>query len=109
MVSNQSPPVPVLVRVTTAYPVWGTTAVRLDGVDVTDAGIDLGAGAMGATLEIELTNRLQEVAGTVAPDAGRTAGEARDPEILDRLRARAREVSLAEGEIKTIDLAVMQR
>ena len=48
----------------------GVRAIRLGGVDVTDAGIEFRAGVDLKDLEIELTNRLSSVAGVVANSRG---------------------------------------
>ena len=48
---------------------WQLKSIRANGVDVTDAGVDVGSqGASG--IEIEMTNRLQQVAGAVADARG---------------------------------------
>jgi hypothetical protein len=49
---------------------WTLKAVRYQGVDVTDAGLDVSGGQRVEGIEIELTMRAQEVAGTVTNAAG---------------------------------------
>jgi hypothetical protein len=57
---------------------WQVKAVRLNGTDVTDSGIEIDArGADG--IEIELTNRRQEVSGVVT-DAG--SGPVKDYAVI---------------------------
>jgi hypothetical protein len=52
-------------------PGWQVKAIRVNGTDVTDSGLDVGSqGASG--VEIEMTNRLQEISGVVT-DADRKA------------------------------------
>ena len=52
-------------------PGWQVKAIRVNGTDVTDSGLDVGSqGASG--VEIEMTNRLQEISGGVT-DADRKA------------------------------------
>ncbi|HET9832580.1 MAG TPA: carboxypeptidase regulatory-like domain-containing protein [Vicinamibacterales bacterium] len=48
---------------------WQLKAVRVNGIDVTDAGVDVNAqGTSG--VEIEVTNRAQQISGTVTDGAG---------------------------------------
>ena len=46
-------------------PGWALHAVRLNGVDVTDTGIDFTPGGDFSAIEIELTNRVSELSGVV--------------------------------------------
>jgi hypothetical protein len=135
-------------------------AVRLNGVDVTDSGIDFKPNESLSGLEIELTTQLSSVSGVVTdarsnavkdysvvifprdrerwgpgsrylnfgrPDQdGRykalnlppgdyyaialdyvEQGANTDPEFLDRIRERAVEFSMADGETKNLDLRLM--
>ncbi len=48
---------------------WQVKSIRANGVDVTDAGVEVGGqGASG--IDIEMTNRLQQVSGSVADAKG---------------------------------------
>jgi hypothetical protein len=48
---------------------WQLKLVRVNGIDVTDTGVDVGG--QGATgIEIEMTNRLQQLSGTVTDSNG---------------------------------------
>jgi protocatechuate 3,4-dioxygenase beta subunit len=47
---------------------WQLKAVRVNGVDVTDTGVNVGADG-ARDIEIEMTNRIQKISGTVT-DAG---------------------------------------
>jgi protocatechuate 3,4-dioxygenase beta subunit len=49
---------------------WSTRAERLNGVDVTDTGLDLRPGEDVSGLEIELTNQQSQVTGTVSNSRG---------------------------------------
>jgi protocatechuate 3,4-dioxygenase beta subunit len=49
--------------------VWQLKAIRVDGVDVTDTGIDVGPQGV-KDVEIEMTNRGQQISGTVTDAAG---------------------------------------
>jgi hypothetical protein len=52
-------------------PGWQVKAIHVNGTDVTDSGLDVGSqGTSG--VEIEMTNRLQEISGVVT-DADRKA------------------------------------
>jgi protocatechuate 3,4-dioxygenase beta subunit len=51
-------------------PGWTLHAVRLNGVDVTDAGIEFTPGGDFSAIEIELTNRLSELSGVVTNARG---------------------------------------
>jgi hypothetical protein len=49
--------------------VWQVKSVRVNGIDVTDTGLDVGS--QGATgIEIEMTNRAQQLSGTVTDANG---------------------------------------
>src|SRR5205823_320266 len=50
-------------------PGWQVKAVRVNGIDVTDSGIEIDARGAGG-IEIELTNRRQEVSGAVTDARG---------------------------------------
>jgi hypothetical protein len=62
-------PGPTLLRVT-AEGGWMLKAVRHQGVDVTDTGLEVGAGQRIEGIEIELTTRAQEIAGKVTGSSG---------------------------------------
>jgi hypothetical protein len=149
-----------IVRPMPVPPGWMLKEVRVNGVDVTDAGIEFKPGESVAGLEVVLTSKVTQVAGTVKtpsgapvqdytvvvfsedpqrwalpnnryvagvrPDqdgrfqvknlpAGRyyavaaeylAQGEWGDPEVLDRLKARATSFTLKDGESKTLDLTM---
>jgi protocatechuate 3,4-dioxygenase beta subunit len=134
-------------------------AVRLNGVDVTDSGIDFRPNEDVTGLEIELTTQLSSVSGVVSDARGNTVkdytivafardrekwgagsrylnggrpdqdgkykvflppgdyyvvaldyieqGTQTDPEFLERLKERASEFSINEGEAKTLDLKLV--
>jgi len=146
-----------LVRPTTAG--WFLKAVRVNGVDVTDSGIESRTNQPLIGVEVELTRRLPDVTGAVrGPDGALTRnafvvvfppdpqrwgylsryvsmgrpspdseyriqvppgeylaiavdsierGEWTDPDFLERVRGRAVPFSLADGEHKTVPLAVV--
>jgi protocatechuate 3,4-dioxygenase beta subunit len=48
---------------------WQLKAIHVDGVDVTDTGIDVGTQGV-RDVEIEMTNRVQQISGTVTDAAG---------------------------------------
>jgi hypothetical protein len=48
---------------------WQLKAIRANGVDVTDSGLDLGGQGLSG-VEIELTNRTQQLTGTVSDTKG---------------------------------------
>ena len=50
-------------------------AIRLRGTDVTDSGIDIKPGEAVDGIEIELTNRVPQISGTVRDAAGRPADD----------------------------------
>jgi hypothetical protein len=51
-------------------PGWQIKAVRVSGKDVTDSGLDVGAQGV-SDVEIEMTNRLQEISGVVTDADGK--------------------------------------
>ncbi len=139
---------------------WMLKSVRVNGADVTDAGIEFKPGEAVTGLEIVVTSKVTEVSGTVKagngdpvkdytvvlfsddpqrwtvpngryiygarPDQeGRfqvksvpagdyfaiateyiAQGEWNDPEVLDKLKAKATRFSLGEGEAKRLDLKI---
>jgi protocatechuate 3,4-dioxygenase beta subunit len=54
---------------------WLLKAVRVNGRDATDTDLDVGAQGL-SDVEIELTNRLQEVSGTVTDSSGMPVADA---------------------------------
>lgn len=66
----KTPPGRMNVRVGVPTPGWVLKAVRWNGVDVTDTGIDFAAGSEIAGIEVELTNRPAEVSGAVTNARG---------------------------------------
>jgi hypothetical protein len=60
----------MLVRIGGPLAGWQIKSVRLNGLDVTDTGIDFTAGNDVSGLEVELTNHLSEVSGLVANARG---------------------------------------
>jgi hypothetical protein len=54
---------------------WALRSVRRQGVDLTDAGVNVDEGEHVTDVEIELTNRLPRLAGTVRTQAGRPADD----------------------------------
>jgi Carboxypeptidase regulatory-like domain len=48
---------------------WQVKSVRVNGVDVTDTGFDVGRQGVSG-VEIEMTNRLQQISGTVTDSKG---------------------------------------
>ena len=149
-----------IVRPAPVPPGWMLKEVRVNGADVTDSGIEFKAGETLAGLEVVLTSRVTQVAGTVKTPAGAPVqdytvvvfsddperwalpnnrhvagvrpdqdgrfqvknlpagryyavaaeylaqGEWGDPEVLDRLKARATSFTLKDGESKTLDLTM---
>lgn len=136
---------------------WVLKAVRLNGADITDTGIDIRPTEPVTGIEVVLTSKLTEVSGSVkagndpatdytvvvfSEDAekwtvpmtrhvasarpnqdGRfqirnlpagayyviaveyiAQGDWNDPDVLERLRARATRFTLADGEVQTLDL-----
>lgn len=147
-----------LIRVMNPPSGWMAKAVRLNGNDVTDSGVDFKPGDAVSGIEIVMTSRITEVTGTVKSSDGSAAkdytvvifsadadkwtmpmtryvtgtrpdqegrfrarnlppgdyyaialeyieqGSWGDPDVLERLKARAKRVSIGEGERKTMDL-----
>jgi hypothetical protein len=58
------------VRIGSAMPGWTLKAVRMNGIDVTDTGIDFAAGGEYSGIEVELTNHPAEVSGVVTNARG---------------------------------------
>ncbi len=58
------------VRVLGLPPGWRVEAIRLDGEDVTDAGIDFKPGMDASGLDITVTSKVTEVSGTVTAGNG---------------------------------------
>jgi hypothetical protein len=54
---------------------WALRSVRRQGVDLTDAGVNVDEGEHVTDVEIELTNRLPRLAGTVRTQAGGAADD----------------------------------
>jgi carboxypeptidase family protein len=67
------PPGKFRISANTQSPNWTLHAVRQNGVDVTDSGIELGAGSDPSGIEIELTNRISEITGVVTNARGEAA------------------------------------
>jgi hypothetical protein len=65
----------VVVRARVKKPGWLVKAVRVNGFDVTDSGIEAAPGAAIAGVEVELTGRPPQVSGTVVDAAGRPCGD----------------------------------
>ncbi len=59
-----------IVRANVMGPGWTARAVRLNGIDITDEGMDIKAGEDTGGVEIELTNRLSEISGAVTDSRG---------------------------------------
>lgn len=148
---------PRVFRVSNLPAGWLLKAIRYNGADITDDGLDVSPSQPITGLEVVLTNRTTEITGTVkagndpatdytvvifsddpqkwtAPmtrhiasarpsQAGRfqvknlpegsyyavaleyiPQGDWLDPEVLDRLKSRAQRFTLAEGEVRTLDL-----
>jgi hypothetical protein len=57
-------------RVSVQNSEWVVKAIRVGGLDITDTGIDLRGGRDLDGVEVELTNRPQEVSGLVADARG---------------------------------------
>jgi protocatechuate 3,4-dioxygenase beta subunit len=146
------------VRAANLPPGWMLKSVRVNGDDVTDTGIEFKPGEAVTGLEVVVTSKVTEVAGTVKAANGDAAkdytvvvfpddpqrwtlpsnryifgarpdqdgrfqiksvpagsylaiateyiaqGEWNDPEVLERLKAKATRFSLGEGEMKRLDL-----
>jgi Carboxypeptidase regulatory-like domain len=152
-----------LFRVNGLPPTWVVHAVRLNGQDVTDTGVEFKGEASGEGLEIVLTDRVSEINGKVTTERGEPTreytvvvfpednakwtfpsryvraaradqeglfkirglppeerylavavdyleeGEGGDPQFLGDIKERATRVSLGEGEVKALDLKLIQR
>jgi protocatechuate 3,4-dioxygenase beta subunit len=59
-----------IIRAVNLPPGWTLKSVRLNGVDVTDTGIDFKTGDAIAGLEVELTSRVTSVTGTATGSDG---------------------------------------
>jgi hypothetical protein len=55
-------------------PGWQIKTIRINGTDVTDSNVDVGAQGLSG-VEIELTNRLQEISGGVTDGNGRAVND----------------------------------
>ncbi len=55
-------------------PGWQVKAIRVNGADVTDTSLDVGSQGVSG-VEIEMTNRLQELSGTVTDVDGKPVAE----------------------------------
>jgi len=151
-----------LVRVGNLPPGWILKAVRLNGDDVTDGGVDFKAGQDVSGLEIVASNKQTDISGGVTASKGPPikdytvvvladdsqlwslpmtrwvsgtrpdqegrfrirnmppgtyniiavdyveAGAWGDPELLERLKARARRVTLSEGGTERLDLKLSE-
>lgn len=151
-----------LVRVGNLPPGWILKAVRLNGDDVTDGGVDFKAGQDVSGLEIVASNKQTDISGGVTASNGSPikdytvvvfaddaqlwslpmtrwvsgtrpdqegrfrirnmppgtyniiavdyveAGAWGDPELLERLKARARRVTLSEGGTERLDLKLSE-
>lgn len=148
----------MLVRAMVGTPGWAVKSIRADGIDVTDAGLEIRPSQDIDDLEVELTNRAPQVSGVVTTERGegvpqswvlffsqdrklwtvptgryavlsRTGDDGRyttralppgdyyaiglefvdqtnygDPDYLETLRSHAVQVSLLEGDNRTLDL-----
>jgi hypothetical protein len=54
-------------------PAWTLKAVRHNGIDVTDSGIEFSAGGDASGIEIELTNHMSDLSGVVTNARGEVA------------------------------------
>ena len=147
-----------LIRATGTPPGWSLKSVKLNGNDITDTGAEFKPGDAVSGLEIELTNKVSSLSGTVtsadgavlkdytvvvfaeSPELWRMPmtrwvngtrpdqegrfklqnlpvgtyyaiavdylpqGEWGDPDLLDRLRPKAKRFTLSEGAAQTLDL-----
>jgi hypothetical protein len=75
------------IRAIPSIPGWSVKAVRHNGTDVTDTGIDFPSGGTVEGIEIELTNLQQEISGRVTNDKGL---EVKDYSVLFFPQDRAR-------------------
>jgi protocatechuate 3,4-dioxygenase beta subunit len=151
-----------LLRAANLPPGWALKAVRLNGDDITDSGIEFKPGQDVSGLEIVATSKQTEISGTVTASNGSAikdytvvvfsddsqywslpltrwvtgtrpdqegrfrvrnmppgsyniiavdyveAGSWGDPELLERLKARARRVTLADGGSEKLDLKLTE-
>ena len=155
------PAAELVLRASILNQTWVLKAIRIGGVDITDTGVDLRGGRDINNLEVEFTNRPQEIGGLVTNARGeplpqssvllfpqdrerwildsRLVGIARtdatgryrirtlppgrylavaldpsqtanvsDPDVLESLRSRATPVSVAESEVKALDLRLSE-
>jgi protocatechuate 3,4-dioxygenase beta subunit len=141
---------------------WMLKAVRLNGTDITDSGVDFKAGEQLSNLEIVLTSKTTQIVGGVTMTDGKPtkdytvvvfsddpdhwtvpmsrwiagtrpdqdgrfkisnmppgtyyvvaldyieSGAWSDPELLDRLKTRAKRITLDEGSVETLDLKITE-
>jgi hypothetical protein len=59
-----------ILRATISAPDWHVRSVRVDGVDVSDRGVDVPAGGVMADITVELTTKRTELSGTIRTAAG---------------------------------------
>jgi hypothetical protein len=71
----QAHPGPTLIRLGTSPSGWQLEAVRLNGFDVTDQGLDLRSGENLNGLEVVLTDRSSQVSGHVFDAKGQLIGD----------------------------------
>ena len=64
------PAAELALRVSVQHPDWVVKAVRVGGLDITDTGIDLRGARDISGVEIQLTNRPQEISGLVTDTGG---------------------------------------
>jgi hypothetical protein len=150
-------------RVNGLPPTWVLQAVRLNGTDITDTGVEFKGDSNEEGLEIVLTDRVSEINGKVTDTNGQPTreytvvifpddatrwtfpsryvraarpdqqglfkvrglppddrylavavdyieeGEGGDPQFLEQIKDRATRVGLGEGEVKALDLKLIQR
>jgi protocatechuate 3,4-dioxygenase beta subunit len=150
-------------RVNGLPPTWVLHAVRFNGTDVTDTGLELKADSSEEGVEIVLTDRVSEINGKVTDASGQPTreytvvvfpddssrwtfpsryvraarpdqqglfkirglppddrylavavdyleeGEGGDPQFLEQMKERATRIGLGEGEVKALDLKLVQR
>jgi hypothetical protein len=141
---------------------WRLRAVRLNGTDITDTGVEFKTGEQLSNMEIVATSKTTEINGSVTMSNGTPmkeytvvlfsedperwtlpmsrwisaarpdqdgrfkisnmpegsyyavaldyieAGAWSDPDLLERLKARAKRVTLGDGETKTLDLKIAE-
>jgi hypothetical protein len=66
----QVPAAELHLRAVVQHPDWVVKSIHVGGLDITDTGVDLRAGRDVDGIEVELTNRPQEISGTVTSDTG---------------------------------------